>query len=159
MNIWNGAIGPNFSKHRDFAHGTFFAHLMDNGGSYRIDQTPVDVKYRLSDAMLHSPSDRYYFVDIDFAGHSKSGTVYEFLVHAEPDLSPPNFDRVATEVNEIVSDPIVGGRDWFDYLDFDSELTNSHPRVRSRLNNGEEPRLGPPRQRRAVDRKDDEDSL
>jgi len=140
--MWNGILSPDIAKHRDFLHATFWDHIMNNGGNYSIDSVPVRVKYNPENDRLLSPSDLYFFVEIDF-NHGQPP--YEYLIHSESDLSEPNERTIKRSFNIQAKITVPGGRDWWDYLDFDDDDTRIHPRVVRRLEEGETLPVGPPK--------------
>lgn len=145
MSFWKGTLTPTVTKHRDFEHGDVFTHLMGSGGSYQVDERHVMVRYDPIDDHLREPPDKYFFVDVGFGPGAEP---YEFLVKSEPDLSRPSERRIAKSVNEILANPVAGGRDWMDSLDGDDEYTRNHPKVLARLAAGDWFRMGPPAPRR-----------
>ena len=113
--MWNGAFSPNLRKHRDYAHNTYFEHEMANGAEYELSPGAVKVETNPIDEGPFEPSREYYMMD--FRPHS--GEQYLYLIPAEPDKSEPNFVRIRDTMDEYARNPVEGGRDWRDYLDYE----------------------------------------
>ena len=127
--LWKGSFIGELSKHRDFAHRSYIEHELDNGGKIDVPIEPeVLLNHDPIDYSLFSPSRKYYFVD--FTLHDESEP-YEYLIPAESDGSRPNQKTIKETMELYFRRPVKGGRDWFDYVDLDSEQNN--PRVLSRL--------------------------
>ena len=116
---WNGVFSPyNVVKHRDYLHGSWFEHELENGGSYEVAPEFVLVDRNPIDNAVFEPSRHYYMMD--FVAHRKN---YLYLIPAESDHSEPNFKRIRDTMDEYARNPVPLGRDINDYIDFDEGVS------------------------------------
>lgn len=114
--MWNGALAP-LRKHRDYQHATFFEHARDNGADIDYSPRTVWVETDPITEKGFGRSRRYYFMHFDY--HQDG---YLYLIPAASDGSVLSENDVSRVMDDYARNPVDGGRDVNNYLDFDFDI-------------------------------------